>query len=63
MEKVLLYPKDVREILDLVDQLGWDYDRFSTSGQETYDRITSKVESIERGVKRWEDLNQIGKKC
>tara|TARA_R100001129_G_scaffold186454_1_gene178251 strand:+ start:3997 stop:4188 length:192 start_codon:yes stop_codon:yes gene_type:complete len=63
MEKVLLYPKDVREILDLVDQLGWDYDRFSTSGQETYDKITSKVESIQRGVRRWEDLNQIGKKC
>ena len=51
MEKVLLYPKDIREILDLVDQLGWDYDRFSTSGQETYDKITSKVESIERGVR------------
>ena len=63
MEKVLLYPKDVREILDLVDQLCWDYDRFSTSGQETYDKITSKVESIQRGVRRWEDLNQIGKKC
>ncbi len=46
MEKVLLYPRDIREILKLIDELGWDYDRFSSSGQETYDRITDKVASI-----------------
>ena len=62
MQKVLLYPRDVREILKLVNELGWDYDRFSSSGQETYDKISEKIESIERGVGRWEERGQIGKK-
>ena len=31
--------KDVQKLLDLIDDIGWDYDRFSSSGQETYDQI------------------------
>ena len=26
-------------ILVFIDDMGWDYDRFSSSGQETYDKI------------------------
>lgn len=27
------------DIKDLIDQLGWEYDRMSTSGQKTYDEL------------------------
>ena len=27
------------QLLELVDLMGWDYDRFSNSGKETYDKI------------------------
>ena len=27
------------KLLQLIDDMGWDYDRFSSSGQETYDKI------------------------
>ena len=27
------------KLLKLIDDMGWDYDRFSSSGQETYDKI------------------------
>ena len=35
--------KEDKEILDLIDDLGWDYDRMSSSGQETYDKICLKL--------------------
>ena len=28
------------EILKLIYDLGWEYDRMSSSGQETYDKLT-----------------------
>ena len=31
--------KQFEQLLELVDLMGWDYDRFSSSGQETYDNI------------------------
>ena len=31
--------KMVTNLLKLIDDMGWDYDRFSSSGQETYDKI------------------------
>jgi hypothetical protein len=31
--------KQFEELLKLVDLMGWDYDRFSNSGKETYDKI------------------------
>ena len=30
---------DLEKIRDLVDDLGWDYDRMSSSGQETYEQL------------------------
>ena len=30
---------DGHKLLQLIDDMGWDYDRFSSSGQETYDKI------------------------
>ena len=31
--------EDGHKLLKLIDDMGWDYDRFSSSGQETYDKI------------------------
>ena len=31
------------KVKDLVDDLGWDYDRMSTSGQETYQELCLKL--------------------
>ena len=31
------------EIKDLVDDLGWDYDRMSESGKETYKKLCLKL--------------------
>jgi hypothetical protein len=27
------------DIKDLIEELGWEYDRMSTSGQETYNKL------------------------
>ena len=35
--------KDHKEVLELIEDLGWDYDRMSSSGQETYDKICLKL--------------------
>jgi hypothetical protein len=32
-----------KEIVKLVKSLGWDYDRFSSSGKETYDKIINLI--------------------
>jgi hypothetical protein len=29
----------IADIKDLIADLGWDYDRMSSSGQETYDKL------------------------
>ena len=29
-----------KEVLKLIDDLGWEYDRMSSSGKETYDKLT-----------------------
>ena len=31
--------EDWHQLLKLIDDMGWDYDRFSSSGQKTYDQI------------------------
>ena len=31
--------EDGHKLLKLIDDMGWDYDRFSSSGQKTYDQI------------------------
>ena len=33
------YHEKFEELKNLVDDLGWDYDRMSSSGQETYDKL------------------------
>jgi hypothetical protein len=40
MAKKENYSKEVKE---LVDDLGWDYERMSNSGQETYDKLCEKL--------------------
>ena len=32
-----------KEIVKLVKSLGWDYDRFSSSGKETYNKIINLI--------------------
>jgi hypothetical protein len=34
-----LTEKQGNELLKLIADMSWDYDRFSISGQETYDKI------------------------
>ena len=33
-------------LLKLIDDMGWDYDRFSSSGQETYDKICTILATV-----------------
>ena len=35
------------KLLQLIDDMGWDYDRFSSSGQETYDKICIIIGTVE----------------
>ena len=43
MSEEMVRLKEDKEILDLIEDLGWDYDRLSSSGQETYDKICLKL--------------------
>jgi len=36
--------KEFEQLLKLIEDLGWDYDRFSNSGQETYDEISKLLD-------------------
>lgn len=36
----------IKELVQLIEDMGWDYDRFSTSGQETYDKICSVLAKL-----------------
>ena len=41
------------KLLQLIDDMGWDYDRFSSSGQETYDKICvilAKVKEVKDDI-------------
>ena len=38
--------KDVNELRQLVDDLYWDYDRMSSSGKETLDRMDQIVSPL-----------------
>ena len=33
-------------IVDMVDDLGWEHQRMSTSGQETYDKLWEYLEKL-----------------
>ena len=46
-----LYTQDeIKDLIDsieeLVGDLGWDYDRLSQSGKETYDKLVNFVENL-----------------
>ena len=32
------------KVIKMIDDLGWEYDRMSSSGQETYDKLTDILE-------------------
>jgi hypothetical protein len=34
----------ITDIKELVEDLGWDYDRMSSSGKETYDKLCELLE-------------------
>ena len=38
--------KDLEKVSKLIDDLYFDYDRMSTSGQETIDKISSILEEL-----------------
>ena len=44
----------VKELKELVDDLYWDYDRMSSSGQETLDKIAKLV-----GVPTNDEMKEI----
>ena len=35
------------KLLKLIDDMGWDYDRFSSSGKETYEKICTIIGTVE----------------
>ncbi len=37
---------DGHKLLELIDLMGFDYDRFSSSGQETYDKICTILATV-----------------
>ena len=39
--------KEGHRLLELISDMGWDYDRFSSSGQETYDKICTIIGTVE----------------
>ena len=39
--------KEGHKLLKLINDMGWDYDRFSSSGQETYDKICTIIGTVE----------------
>lgn len=38
--------KLIQELAQLIEDMGWDYDRFSQAGQETYDKICSLMTKL-----------------
>ena len=38
---------DGHKLLELIDLMGFDYDRFSSSGQQTYDEICTIIATVE----------------
>ena len=37
----------LKRLLELIDDLNWDYDRLSYGGQETMDKINQLIKEIE----------------
>ena len=45
-QSVFKADEDGHQLLKLIDDMGWDYDRFSSSGQETYDKICTILATV-----------------
>ncbi len=45
-QAVLKGDEEGHKLLQLIDDMGWDYDRFSSSGQETYDKICAILATV-----------------
>ena len=45
----VLCNKFVNDFLDLLGDLGWDYQRMSKSGRETYDEMMQMIGVLEEG--------------
>ena len=43
----IISTRTLNEIVNLIDDLGWDIDRMSSSGQETYDSLCEKINKLE----------------
>tara|TARA_R100000353_G_scaffold137532_1_gene97727 strand:- start:51 stop:215 length:165 start_codon:yes stop_codon:yes gene_type:complete len=43
--------KDLKKVNELIDDLYWEYDRMSTSGQQTLDKIASKLNVLNKESK------------
>ena len=37
------------ELIDLIDELGWDYQCMTSSGRETYDKIQQLLGTLQEG--------------
>tara|TARA_B110000483_G_scaffold22712_1_gene26231 strand:- start:385 stop:627 length:243 start_codon:yes stop_codon:yes gene_type:complete len=49
--------KDLKDLREWVDQMYWDFDRLSSSGQETLDKIANKL-----GMETTQDVeNRVNK--
>lgn len=38
--------KLIQELAQLIEDMGWDYDRFSMSGKETYEKICLLINKL-----------------
>jgi len=38
--------KDLNKLVKLIEDLGWDYDRMSSSGQQTYDKMVATFNKL-----------------
>ena len=48
-EKVSLSSKEVKKLIKLVRDLAWDWDRLSSCGQETMEKIVDILDKLEEG--------------
>jgi len=48
--------KDLSKVMSLVDDLYFDYDRMSISGQDTLDKIAHKLDVLKQGEQSNEQI-------
>ena len=45
--RIYVSGKEWQEIIQCISDLQWDFDRMSSSGQETYDSLCEKINKLE----------------